>query len=273
MSGQDVGRGTFSQRHGVLYDQENEIKNYFLGLYGRPPGSLNSTTKQKAIGKDKPVSGRPANNLDPELSQAKEELVEHNPSDDDVLSYTMFPSIALQFFDERERGELKPETLEPIHQGGPALVHDLHLAPIEFNMTLHGESYHVRVSGSGSTVEGWKPYFIKVDDKLEEVYIEPHQEVMASGPETPISSGTAKGGRPKPSGPGDVTTPMPGRVVKVLVTEGAKITKGSPMLVIEAMKMEHTIVAPANGIVEKVLFQEGDMVHNDAELVKLSIPE
>ena len=64
---------------------------------------------------------------------------------------------------------------------------------------------------------------------------------------------------------------MPGNVIRVLVESGEKVSSGQPLLVMEAMKMEHTIVAPADGIVEKVLFQDGDLVYKDAELVKLSI--
>ncbi len=248
----------------------NETKNYFLGFYGKPPGSLDSKVRQKAIAGEKPITCRPADKLDPELKEAKKELAEHQVSEEDLLSYALFPSVALQFIDERERGELKPEVLEPHPQGGKApTAHDLHLAPIEFRVMLHGETYHIHVSGSGKTIDGRKPYYIKVDDKLEEVYLEPLQEVLASGPETPVTSGTAKGGRPKPSGPGDITTPMPGRVVKVLVSEGAKVAEGDPVLVIEAMKMENRVASPIEGTVKAIHVKEGDQVNSDETLIQI----
>ena len=253
----------------------NEAKNYFLGLYGEPPGSLDATTQQKAIADDSPISNRPADNLDPELEAAAKELREHDVSEEDVLSYTLFPSVALQFIHERASGQLRPELLEPIPEGkGGSGQQGLHLAPIEFNVTLHGESYHVRISGSGQTVDGKKPYYIKVDDKLEEIYLEPLQEVLASGPETrPSATDTApdsaKGERPKPSGPGDVTTPMPGRVVKVLVAEGEKVNADDPVIVIEAMKMENQVTAPIEGTVKAIYVNEGDMVNCDETLIRL----
>ena len=158
----------------------NETKNYFLGYYGKAPGSLDSKIRQKAIAGEKPITGSTADSLDPELEGVKNELSEHEVSEEDVLSYALFPSIALQFIDERKRGELKPETLEPQTPGGKVPdSHDLHLAPVEFRVMLHGETYHIHVSGSGQTVDGRKPYYIKVDDKLEEVYLEPLQEVYA----------------------------------------------------------------------------------------------
>ena len=67
--------------------------------------------------------------------------------------------------------------------------------------------------------------------------------------------------------------PMPGNVIRVLVKSGDEVSSGQPLLVMEAMKMEHTIVAPADGVVEEVLFQPGDLVKNDEILVEFSLLE
>jgi pyruvate carboxylase subunit B len=127
------------------------------------------------------------------------------------------------------------------------------------------------VSGSGQTVDGRKPYYIKVDDKLEEVYLEPLQEVLAGGPDTPISTGTSTGpqSRPKPSQPGDVTTPMPGRVVKILVEEGDQVSSGDPLIVIEAMKMENRVPAPIDGTIKAILIKEGEDANSDETLIQM----
>jgi 3-methylcrotonyl-CoA carboxylase alpha subunit len=66
---------------------------------------------------------------------------------------------------------------------------------------------------------------------------------------------------------GRLTAPMPGKVTKVHVEAGAKVKKGAPLLVLEAMKMEHTIAAPADGTVSSLRFGEGDQVDEGAELV------
>jgi pyruvate carboxylase subunit B len=247
----------------------NETKNYFQGLYGKPPGTLNSKIRQKSLEGDKPVTGRPADNLDPELDDARQELVGREMSEEDFVSYALLPSVALQFFDERERGELKPEPLQTPSESGPAVGHDLHLAPVEFNVTVHGEAYHIRVSGSGQTVDGVKPYYIKVNDKLEEVYLEPIQEVLAGAPEPPAPASSKAEGRPKPSHPGDVTTPMPGRVVKILVTQGSNVNAGDSLLVVEAMKMENRVQASIAGTVATIFVKEGDEVNPDETLIHL----
>jgi 3-methylcrotonyl-CoA carboxylase alpha subunit len=66
---------------------------------------------------------------------------------------------------------------------------------------------------------------------------------------------------------GGLAAPMPGKVIAVLVAPGAKVEKGAPLVILEAMKMEHTIMAPAAGTVKEVLFQAGEQVTEGAELI------
>ncbi len=68
-------------------------------------------------------------------------------------------------------------------------------------------------------------------------------------------------------GEGRLTAPMPGKVIAVLVDAGASVEKNAPLLVMEAMKMEHTIVAPASGVVSEILFGVGDQVTDGAQLL------
>jgi 3-methylcrotonyl-CoA carboxylase alpha subunit len=66
---------------------------------------------------------------------------------------------------------------------------------------------------------------------------------------------------------GRLTAPMPSKVVAVKSEAGARVKRGAPLLVLEAMKMEHTITAPADGIVESIRYRAGDQVDEGAELV------
>ena len=68
---------------------------------------------------------------------------------------------------------------------------------------------------------------------------------------------------------GRLTAPMPGKVVSFAVQVGDKVTKGQPLAVMEAMKMEHTIAAPADGEVQELLYAPGDQVMDGAELLRL----
>ncbi|OYD48191.1 acetyl-CoA carboxylase biotin carboxylase subunit [Acidovorax kalamii] len=69
---------------------------------------------------------------------------------------------------------------------------------------------------------------------------------------------------------GRLTAPMPGKVVSFAVKAGDTVAKGQPLAVMEAMKMEHTIAAPADGVVQELLYAPGDQVTEGAELLKLS---
>ncbi|PHM19953.1 MAG: 3-methylcrotonyl-CoA carboxylase [Curvibacter sp. PD_MW3] len=69
---------------------------------------------------------------------------------------------------------------------------------------------------------------------------------------------------------GRLTAPMPGKVVSFAVQAGDKVTKGQVLAVMEAMKMEHTIAAPVDGVVAELLYAPGDQVAEGAELLKLS---
>ncbi len=66
---------------------------------------------------------------------------------------------------------------------------------------------------------------------------------------------------------GRLTAPMPGKVVAVLATKGQQVRKGDPLVIMEAMKMEHTIAAPGDGLVEEILYQVGDQVADGAPLL------
>ncbi len=246
-----------------------ETKNYFLGLYGRAPGPLDSAIMALAIGNEEPIKTRPADRLEPELEANKKELPASASSVDDQLSFALFPAIAREFFDAREKGDLTPPLLESVSAKGPAVAHELHLAPVEFNVTVHGETYHVKVSGSGRKTDGRKPYYIRVNDKLEEVSLEPIQEILAGVPESPDTGKSAKPKRPRPSKPGDVAPPMPGRVVKILVAVGDRVKAGDPLLIVEAMKMESRVPTPINGTVAAILASEGDHVKTDETVIQL----
>jgi 3-methylcrotonyl-CoA carboxylase alpha subunit len=72
---------------------------------------------------------------------------------------------------------------------------------------------------------------------------------------------------------GDLTAPMPGTVVALLVENGARVTRGTPLVILEAMKMEHTITAPSDGIVTHMNYQAGALVAEGAPLLAFDADE
>ena len=64
---------------------------------------------------------------------------------------------------------------------------------------------------------------------------------------------------------------MPGKIVAVLVAQGDSVEKGAPLLIMEAMKMEHSIAAPAAGVVDELLYAVGDQVAEGAQLLSFKV--
>jgi 3-methylcrotonyl-CoA carboxylase alpha subunit len=67
---------------------------------------------------------------------------------------------------------------------------------------------------------------------------------------------------------GGLVAPMPGKVIAVLVAAGATVERGAPLVIMEAMKMEHTITAPGAGTVQEILYAVGEQVAEGAELIR-----
>ena len=72
---------------------------------------------------------------------------------------------------------------------------------------------------------------------------------------------------------GRLTAPMPGKIVALLVEVGAIVEQGTPLLIMEAMKMEHTIHAPAQGTVAELLYAVGDQVAEGVQLLSFTVVE
>jgi len=242
----------------------NEVKYYLQGRYGRPPGPVNTIVRQQAIGNEDVIDCRPADMLKNEMHELRDEVGELAANEEDVLSFAMFPEIARTFLEQRKAGTLVPEPLE--EPGEPAT--DKGAVPVEFNVTLHGESYHIKVTGSGHKNQNRRPFYVSVDGSPEEIMVETLEEIIAgeNGRE-PVVQGSR---RPKAQVPGHVTTSMPGTIVDVLVKVGDAVKEGDPLLITEAMKMETEIHAPIAGKVSAVHVAKGDTVNPDEALIEIS---
>ena len=250
----------------------NEVKNYFLGQYGKAPSAVNETIKQQAVGDAAVVSCRPADLLKPEMARLSSEAERFAKSEEDVLTYAMFPDIGQTYLQERNAGSLVPEVLldkNAIKSSAPRF------APSEFKVTLHGETFHINVTGSGHVGEEQRPYFVSIDGIAEEVIVETLSEIelsdggnASSGGKRKVASNTSSG-RPRPSHPGHVTTSMPGTIVAIKVNVGDKVKAGDGVLVIEAMKMENEIQASTTGTVVAIHAAKGDTVTPDESLLEI----
>ena len=103
---------------------------------------------------------------------------------------------------------------------------------------------------------------VRVDDRFHVFWQGQHRVLSWSDPIAHAGETESEGGR--------LTAPMPGKIVQLMVAEGASVEKGAPLLIMEAMKMEHTISAPAKGKVEALNYAVGDQVAEGAQLLSFT---
>jgi pyruvate carboxylase subunit B len=235
----------------------NEVKRYLQGGYGAAPAPVNEELKKRAIGNETVIECRPADLLPDEMEKIKTEISNLAETEEDILTYAMFPDLGRDFLQQRKDGTLQPEQLQPEPSlQTPATQEG---APTEFKIDVHGETYEVSITGVGDAGSGKRKMYLSIDGVPEETVFEPLNSYHAVG----------TGQRKKASDPGHVTAAMPGSVVDVLVKEGDVVTVGQGILVTEAMKMENEIQANIAGKVANVYVQKGDRVTPGEILVEI----
>ncbi|MCP1621351.1 sodium-extruding oxaloacetate decarboxylase subunit alpha [Pseudomonas nitroreducens] len=237
----------------------NEVKLYLQGRYGKAPGKINEALRRQAIGNEEVIDVRPADLLKPELNKLREEIGSLAKSEEDVLTFAMFPDIGRKFLEERAAGTLKPEELLPIPNGKGVAAAGGEGVPTEFVVDVHGESYRVDITGVGVKTDGKRHFYLSVDGMPEEVVFEPLNEFIGGGGNK----------RKQASEPGHVSTTMPGNIVDVLVKEGDSVKAGQAVLITEAMKMETEVQAGIAGTVKAIHVAKGDRVNPGEILVEI----
>lgn len=125
-----------------------------------------------------------------------------------------------------------------------------HIAIDQADVSIHIDGRHL----SGRVVRD--------DDRFHVFWQGQHRVISWSDPIAHAGESESEGGR--------LTAPMPGKIVQLMVDEGTSVEKGAPLLIMEAMKMEHTISAPANGKVEALHYAVGDQVAEGAQLLSFA---
>ena len=235
----------------------NEVKLYLQGKYGKSPATPDAKIIRAAIGDEEIIDCRPADLIKPEWQHLLKDAGDNAHTDEDIMTVALFPELGKDFLKHRDAGTLEPEVLTPVSEST-----ENKMTPVEFSVSLHGENYQVRVTGSGHPNEQMRPFYLTVDGQPEEVLIETHEEMLLAGAPT-SSHKTGSGNRPKATKPGHVTSSMPGTIVDVLVKEGDSVEEGQSILITEAMKMETEITAPISGVIKKIYVDKAVAVNPD----------
>ena len=219
-----------------------ELKDYLQGLYGRPPVPADPELRRLVLGREEPITIRPADLLEPQVGAARLQLKKmgFEPDDESVLIHLLFPQLAPAYLRPPEPEAKAPSApapaktpdppapaLEPPPTAAPAVV----AGTAEFDVEVEGEVFKVRVSGAGMSV-------------------------MPGGD---ASQAAAAPAAPR-TGEGTVIAPMQGLIVKLPVKAGDDVKLGDVVAVLEAMKMQNDIVTTVAGKVREVYVKEGEVV-------------
>ena len=234
-----------------------ELKDYLQGLYGRPPVPADHELRRLVLGREEPITIRPADLLEPQVEAARAQVrkLGFEPTDDLVLIHLMFPHLAADYArgpqppagqDGDRPVEVKaPEQADaPVSPADPPVETTPAASTAEFEVEVEGEVFKVRVSGAGLAVM-------------------PMPGASAAAP------GTAATSRPT-SGEGTVTAPMQGLIVKIPVKAGDDVRLGEVVAVLEAMKMQNDIVTTVAGKVSAVYVKEGEVVSPNQPLLAIA---
>jgi len=208
-----------------------------------------------------------------------------DPIGTDVLAAAAFAELAYEERTARERAQASGDPYSPWYRvDGWRLNEDSHH---DF-LFVEGESEHpVRVlfsaSGLRLAVHGKEHAFAgkPLDDAALSIRLDERMyraralrdggdwHVFAGGDYRRLTLRHGLSGQDEEARRGSLAAPMPGRIVQVMSRPGETVKKGQPLLILEAMKMEHTVTAPADGIVKEIHFAAGEQVLEGAELVTL----
>ena len=236
----------------------NEVKNYLRGHYGKIPGTVSPKVRRLAIGDEETTTFSPPDN---ELERIRAEAPSAVRDDEDILTFAMFPDLGAEFLQERAAGQLRPPPLAASGATG-----DMDPSPSEFRLAVHGETYHISLTGMGHKNAGQRPVYLTIDGMPEEVLL----ETVAAANDKSDNARREAGRRPPPTKPGHITSSMPAKITAVNVSPGDKVKKGEVLLIAEAMKMESEIVSPLDGVVLSVLAEKGEQVTPDEVLVEVA---
>ena len=235
-----------------------ETAGILKGTYGATPAPVDQALQARVLKPgESPVTGRPADQLDPEMTRLTEELSGIAQEKgfqladavvDDTLIYALFPQVGLKFLGNRGN----PDAFEPapwLEAKPAAVTAAAPVAPVAAPAV--SEAYNIEVNG--------RPYLVKVSPAGAVEQVTPP---TVSAP-APVAAALA------PTDAKPVPSPLAGTVVDVKVSQGQTLAAGDLVLILEAMKMETEVRTPRAGVVGEVMVKRGDGVTVGQTLVTL----
>lgn len=248
----------------------NETRQYVAGYYGRSPAPVDKALEKKILGKEKKIACRPADLLKPGLAQAAKEL---DPklvqSEEDILSYCMFPAVALDYFQWRAKpeGERDPipadteVTMAKAAEEAKKAAEAPKPAPLSADDAKFAAIGKQFVALFGSLGGG-----IKVD-----------AAALPAAPEAPTAEAPASAPEKAPAPKKTLNATLTGTFYRAdapgkpnMVEEGATVKAGQPVCVLEAMKLFNPVKAAEDCTIVRFLVKPGENVQKGSPIAELA---
>ncbi|MFO7991779.1 MAG: pyruvate/oxaloacetate carboxyltransferase [Thermoplasmata archaeon] len=238
----------------------NPTKEYFRGMYGRPPGEISEEMYEKILGpdwEDEVIDERPASLLEPEYKKKKDELEDMGllRKPEDVLTYTIYPDIGLKFLKGEVKAEFTSDELPLEKPGEKKEVVPRIKYPYQGKVRIDGKDYRVKMRNEEKVIVDGKEYNVSV--------------LFPDGQRSSKSKGS-KSNDAAPSGKEiQINSPMLGTIIDLKVNTGDKVKAGEPIVILEAMKMENDILAPKDGTIQNIHVKKGQDVKEGDQIATL----
>ncbi len=211
-----------------------DFRNLITGKFGKLPTDANPDLVKVALeqnGMDKVMTCRPADEIKPEWDNmvAESKKAGGDGSDEDTLTYAMFPNVAPKFFAERAKGPVDAASTFAKKEVAPAGENK----GSSYTINVNGASYNVTTGPAGDSMS------VNVNGTAYNVtFASPSATPTASS--GPTSTATVTGGV-------EIKAPVAGTLLRYAVAEGAQVKKGDTVIIVESMKMELEVKAPEDG--------------------------
>ncbi len=230
-----------------------ETAGVLKGEYGKAPASVNAELQAKVLEGAEPITCRPADLLEAEMTALTEDLLTKAKQEgialaedtvDDVLTYALFPQVGLKFLKNRDN----PDAFEPAPGCTPTVVDTPVAAPVS---------------------AGVEAYSVKVDGQVYEVEVGPQGQLTSVTPTNQPAAAPVPTPQAAVSNAEVVPAPLAGNIFKIVAQSGSDVAEGDVLLILEAMKMETEVRAARSGKVHDLHVKEGDSVAVGSPLLSL----
>jgi len=275
----------------VLFGRYNKVtaesQGLAYGLYGKTPAPLDPEVQKRVLkGYERgetPTTGRPGDILEPEWDKAVADTKSIAKNEGDILIYALYPTTGMRFLKWKYGLEPIPEDVKGKTLEQVKLEDDVYLTIKQKKLFAKVKEYLDSLEQAAPEKgAGLRSFNVFVDSKYYQVEVEctSGAPVISSIGVSPVAAAprpvAAPAPAPKPAAAaaetlaaGDVPlkAPMPGMIISYSVKVGDKVNNGDLICVLEAMKMQNSLPAPASGVVKAINFEPGASVAKDATIL------